>query len=99
MLVLFGQAEISDDQSNYEYVVHRERQLDDVSGDEFVGLLALPVRKDRGGNQEAEGHGSDKPNGCPEQGLAKSNDVGFAVKNTEIKSEESQNRHHENNPV
>src|SRR5882762_4630447 len=99
MLVLFGQAEINEDESNHEYVVHRERQFDDVSGDELVGLLALPVRKDRGGDQEAESHGRDEPDGGPEQGFAKANDVRLAVKNAQIESKEHQNRHHENNPV
>jgi hypothetical protein len=80
-------------------VIHREGELDDIAGDEFVALDRGPVLGHARRDQEGENKCEDEPGGAPGQGLLELNLVRFPVENAEVQQQKDNDCRDEDGPV
>ena len=95
MLVFARNTEVGEDQSDDKNVVHRERQLDEVAGDELEGFRFTPHES----QGQRKKHGQGKPDGGPGQGFLELDRVGVAMKQAKIQCEKDQHAADEADPV
>src|ERR1017187_3612703 len=95
MLVLPGDAEIGEDEGNDKHIVHRERQLDQITGDKLEGLLLAA----QGFEDQGEEHREGKPDEAPNERFLELDGVGVAMENAQIERQEDQDAGNETNPV
>ena len=88
-------AEVGEDESDDEDVVHRQGKFDDISRQEFEGFLPATQRTQNQGKKHREG----KPDSGPKEGLAEFDNVRPAVDDAEINAEENENENDESQPV
>jgi len=94
VLILGRNPEKRKNQHEHEDVVHRERFLDDVAGEELEALLlALPVPK--GGREHQR---KRDPHARPDGGFPDADFVGFAVEHAQIQGQHCQNEGDERCP-
>src|SRR2546430_4344907 len=98
MLEVLWYAPVSEQQCDHEDVIHREREFDNVTCDEFIGVLAVPGGDHGRCQGQPEQHGQGEPDRSPGQRLLQTNDMSLAMENTEIEREEEEDRHDENEP-
>ena len=94
MLMFRGNAEIGEDQGDDEDVVHRERKLDEIAGEEFERFLGAA----RWPKPEAKTMASANQSG-PDQRFLETDDVGLAVENPQVERQENNDASDETNPV
>src|SRR4051812_40341976 len=87
MLVLLGNLEIREDENEDEDVVHRERVLDEITGEKFESGLFPHHVVNAGGKGEREHH----PHDAPGRGGLYGSRVRFLVKDYEIEKEYGEN--------
>src|SRR5215472_10627047 len=93
---MFGRhAEVSEYNGDDENVVHRERKLDEIAGEEFQGFLLAPQWPERKGEDD----GQRKPDGGPEQGFLEADHVGAAMEQAEIERKEDHHARNETDPM
>src|SRR5258706_3512254 len=95
MLILRGNAEISEERDNQENVIHRERKLDKIAGEKLQGFLVSAQRSEA----ERKEHRQGKPNRSPDERPAEFYDMGLPMENTEIECEKDKNAGDESNPM
>ena len=91
MLKLQGHAKISEDERDDEDVVHRERQLDDVAGDELDGVLPPPAADKRGSDEQSEHKRQRDPKRRPSDGFLEFDDMRALVEDAKVEREKDQN--------
>src|SRR5664279_2403229 len=99
MLVTRRNGKMREDEGDDEDIVHRERQLDDIAGDEFDRLLELPVRHQCRRDDESEQHGQGEPHARPRQRLAEFYDMRLAMKHSQVEREENEHAEQKSRPV
>ena len=95
MLVLAWDLEIGEDESYDKDVVHRERQLDEITGQKLQGLFFST----EGSKGQCEEHRQGKPGGRPSQRLPEFDHMGFAMKQAEVEGQKDQYAADETTPV
>src|SRR5438309_11241770 len=95
MLILGRDAEICKKESDDKDVVHREREFDEITGEEFQRFLPSPQRAEG----QREKHRETKPNRRPEQRFAKRYDVRAAINDSKINCENDEDENNESRPV
>src|SRR6266705_2967002 len=95
MLVFGGNAEVGEKESDDKDVIHREREFDEIAGEEFQRFLASTERP----QSQRKKHGQAKPDCRPEQRLAERDDVGTANNDPESNRENDEDENNESRPV
>src|SRR5215472_17801892 len=104
MLKLPGHSEIAKDQKEDEKIVHAERELDDVTGDELKRKLLVGPRRPpdhllaKEIDQNREQAGQTDPHDRPADRLAEADVVLLAMKDAEIERQHRQHEHVEDDP-
>ena len=79
--------EIGKDEDKDEEIINRERELDEVSGNEFEAALLTLGPKYEAGKNPCE----RDPNGAPDGGLAIVNRMCLAIKESEVQTQHKEN--------
>ena len=95
MLEAEGNTEVREDQRYHEHVVHRQREFDQIAGEELEAVLVGTPAVD----PEPEAQRQEDPESGPTQGLAKPHDTGPTMEHAEVEGQKAHHRHQEHDPV
>src|SRR4026209_2022943 len=87
MLIFVGHPKVCEDKGDHEYVIHRERQLNEIAGEELDCFFLSTQRNER----RRETHRQSEPQRRPPHRFTESDYSRFAMENPEIKREENEN--------
>src|SRR5882762_1129188 len=94
LLVLFGDAEIAEDEKENEEVIDAEREFDDIAGDELeCRLLALPVVQ-----ESSERQSQGDPDGAADRSFSKRNSFFAPAEDAEVERQHEQDEGVEGDP-
>ena len=95
VLVLERHAEIAEHHREHEHVVHRQRPLDEISGEKLEGRLAAEPPPD----EPIEAKGQGRPETGPEGALTERRLLGVLVKDREVEGQHHDHEGRERRPV
>jgi len=95
MLILARDLKIGEEHGNHKDIIHRERQLDEITGQKFQGFLFAA----EGFQRQGEEHGQAKPSGGPKQRLPEFDHMRPAMKQPQVEGQKNQYAADKTRPV